>query len=1024
VSDKPPFDPQIVERIRQKTASMLAERRRFPESTYRLQFHAGFTFRDAARIAPYLRELGVTHCYASPYLKARPGSTHGYDIVDHGSLNPEIGSEDDFNAWCAALKENGLGQILDAVPNHMGVATNENAWWNDVLENGPASRFGGHFDIAWHASARPELQDKVLLPVLGEPYGEALEAGLLSLAIEKGAFTICYHDRRFPLNPRAIGVILGHRLEELERTLGPDAPAYMEYQSILTSTRNLPSRTEIDPDKIAERSREKEVIKRRLTALATDVPPVREFIQQNVIVFNGQAGNPRSFDLLHDLLERQCFRLSYWRVALDEINYRRFFDINDLAALSIEREEVFTAVHGLMLRLAAEGKVDGLRIDHPDGLYDPAQYFRRVQDQYVLACARALAASDPEFTARDPMEIDAALREFARTAGAMSQDAGWPLYVVAEKILASGEQLAEKWAVHGTSGYDFLNIVNGLFVDRANEGAFTDFYHDFIGDETRFPELAYRKKLLILQASLASELHMLTHQLDRLAQKSRGSRDYTFNTLRLALRAVIACFPVYRSYIANGEVHDDDRRNIQVAVRRATIRNPLLSRRVFQFVRGMLLLDTPTGFSSADQAEQRRFAGKFQQVTAPVTAKGIEDTAFYLYNRLISLNEVGGDPIRFGEAPETVHANFRERQSKWPFALSALSTHDTKRSEDVRARLNALSEMPDDWRGCVERWSQMNKPHRQPVDDRTVPDANEEYLLYQTLVGAWPIGTLTPEEWGDFVKRIAAFMEKASREAKEHTSWINPNADYDRGIAQFIARVLDEKVNRPFLNDFRPFQQRVSQYGMLNSLAQTLLKLTAPGVPDTYQGTELWDFSLVDPDNRRPVDYTSRQETLSELQSTSSDPARMKKLARDLLTSREDGRIKMYITSRVLRCRREHPGLFANGKYVPLKSSGAKAEHLFAFARNAGDQWAIVVVPRLIAKLTPEPTSLPVAEVWGDTPIHLDGVPVGLQWRNVFTNAFLTPRQGEGASILDSREVLADLPIALLLAENAPSGRR
>ncbi len=1020
MSDKAPLDPQLVERIRTLTATMLAGRRRIPASTYRLQFHAGFTFRDAARIAPYLRALGVTHCYASPYLKARPGSTHGYDIVDHSVLNPEIGSDEDFNAWVAALADNGLGQIVDAVPNHMGVATNDNPWWNDVLENGPASRYAAYFDIAWRASPRPELQDKVLLPVLGEPYGEALETGLLSLAYDTGAFSVCYYERRFPLDPRAFGIILGRRLEELERALGPEAPAFLEYQSILTASRNLPDRSEAETEKIAERAREKEIIKRRLAALTADVPNIREFIANNLAAFNGIPGNARTFDLLHDLLERQCFRLSFWRVALDEINYRRFFDVNDLAALSIEREEVFAAVHALVLRLVAEGKVDGLRIDHPDGLYDPAQYFRRLQEYFVVACARTIAASDPELAARDPADLEAALAEFARTTGAPAQNgpAGWPLYVVAEKILAGGEPLPEQWAVYGTSGYDFLNLLNGLFVDTANEAAFNRLYHDFIGDETRFAELAYRKKLLILQTSLASELHMLTHQLDHLAQKSRGSRDFTFNTLGLALRAVIACFPVYRSYIAAGELHDDDRRNIQLAVRRATIRNPLLSRRVFQFLRGMLLLEVPAAFASADQAEQRRFAGKFQQVTAPVTAKGIEDTAFYLFNRLISLNEVGGDPARFGVTPEALHAAFRDRQAKWPLALSTLSTHDTKRSEDVRARLNVLSEIPEQWRQCLERWSRLNQPHRHQVEDITVPDANEEYLLYQTLLGAWPLEPITPGDWADFVKRIGAFMEKATREAKEHTSWINPDADYDRAIAEFVARVLDENVNRLFLDDFRPFQQRISQYGLLNSLAQTLVKLTAPGVPDTYQGTEVWDFSLVDPDNRRAVDYARRQEMLHDIQKAAAEPNGLRKLTRELLATRADGRIKMFVTSLALGSRRDHPGLFANGAYLPLKTSGEKATHLFAFARNAGDQWAVVAVPRLMATLTPDSNRLPLGpDVWAATQLHLDGVPPGLAWRNVLTGAHLKPRGAEGAAILAVAELMADFPVALLLSE-------
>jgi (1->4)-alpha-D-glucan 1-alpha-D-glucosylmutase len=611
---------ELLRRARERAA----DGRRLPEATYRLQFHAGFTFHDAARIAPYLRDLGVTHCYASPYLKARPGSTHGYDITDHNSLNPEIGSPEDYEAWVRALEDNGLGQVLDTVPNHMGVATNDNAWWNDVLENGPASRFGAYFDIAWRSSPRPELQDKVLLPVLGEPYGDVLEAGQLRLCFEQGAFAVCYYDRRFPVAPRSYGRILGQRLGELEATLGAEAPEFLEYQSILTAARNLPDRSETEPDKVAERGREKEVIKRRLATLAGQSAPVRDFIDQNVALFNGKPGEPRSFDLLDDLLEHQCFRLAYWRVAPDEINYRRFFDVNDLAALSMERPDVFEATHGLVLRLLAEGKVDGLRIDHPDGLYDPAQYFLRLQESFVLACARAACAGE-EGPDRDAVE--GPLRERIRSELGPGEGPGrWPLYVVAEKILGPGEPLAPDWAVHGTSGYDFIRVANGLFVDASSAGAFTRLYHDLVQNETGFAELAYQNKLLVLAVSLSSELHMLTHQLDRLAQKSRRSRDFTFNTLRRALRQVIAFFPVYRSYIADDGVHDPDRRAIDTAVRVATARNPLLSRRVFRFIRGMLLLESPPLFTDEDRAEERRFAGKFQQVTAPVTAKGVEDT--------------------------------------------------------------------------------------------------------------------------------------------------------------------------------------------------------------------------------------------------------------------------------------------------------------------------------------------------------------------------------------------------------------
>jgi (1->4)-alpha-D-glucan 1-alpha-D-glucosylmutase len=1009
----------LIDALHAKAKQAAMSRRRLPLSTYRLQFHSGFTFRDAIAIVAYLRDLGVTHCYASPYLKARPGSTHGYDIVDHGSLNPEIGSTEDYEAWLSALRAADLGQILDTVPNHMAVGTNDNAWWNDVLENGESSRFSGYFDIAWGASPRLELKDKILLPVLGEPYGDVLESGQIRLVFIDGAFFFHYCDRRFPLAPRSYACVLAHRLEEWERASAREDLALVEYQSILTAVRNLPEREQRDPGKMAEHEREKEVIKRRLASLAAESVVAREFIEQNVALFNGRAGEPHSFDLLHDVLEHQCYRLAYWRVAPDEINYRRFFDINDLAALSIEREEVFDACHGLVFRLLAQGELDGLRIDHPDGLYDPAQYFRRLQQHHSLACARQVFEDEFSRAGLDWKDVQEPLRERLEAGGRATEDPrpGPPLYVVAEKILAAGESLVESWPVHGTSGYDFLNQINGLFVDGDNAQAFSRLYQTWIEDETRFAEVVYQKKLLIMEVSLSSELHMLTHQLDRLAQKSRRSRDFTFNTLRQALRELIACFPVYRSYIADDGAHDADRRYVELATRRAINRNPLMSRRVFRFIRDILLLEFPESFSEADRADQRRFAGKFQQVTAPVTAKGVEDTAFYVYNRLVSLNEVGGDPGRFGVRPDAVHTYHRDRQARWPYALSPLSTHDTKRSEDVRARINVLSEMPEEWQTCIERWSRSNETHRIAVDDLTVPDRNEEYLLYQTLVGAWPLEPMSSEQAAEFAKRIQAYMEKALHEAKVHTSWINPNPDYDAAVAEFIRRILDSG-NVDFLDDFRSFQARVSHYGLFNSLSQTLLKLTAPGVPDTYQGTELWDFSLVDPDNRRKVDYNARERMLADLATAANRAGGdSRDLARELVTTKEDGRIKLYVMSRVLHRRREEPGLWGTGEYLPLTLEGSKAAHVFAFARRTGDRSALVAVPRLPARLYADSARPPLGEaVWEDTRVllsELDHIP---RWRNVFTGEDLVPVNRQGQLSLTAAELFSHFPVALLSA--------
>lgn len=1012
--------PDLLPAVHAAITRKLEARRCLPESTYRLQFHAGFTFRDALALVPYLHALGLTHCYASPFLQARPGSTHGYDITNHQALNPEIGSETDYAALCQALAEHGLGQILDIVPNHMGVTGNANVWWRDVLENGPASPYDGFFDIAWEASPRVEMHGKVLLPMLGTAYGEALEAQEIRLEYADGAFTIHYFDHCFPVAPHTYAMLLEYRRDELAALLGPDSEALAEYESILTALRYLPSSLETDTAKEAERQREKEVIKRRLAALTEAHPQVQAFVAQNVTLWNGAPGDPHSFDCLDALLQAQPYRLCHWRVASEEINYRRFFDIDDLAALSMEKPEVFTATHSLILRLLGEGKVHGVRIDHPDGLYDPLQYLERLQQHYRRAVARQYLATEEATAGLAEQDIEALLdAAFSPTPDPAAGEASRPLYVVVEKILGSRETLREDWPVHGTSGYDFLNQLNGLFVDPDKRGAFTRLYRDWTQDPRPFAEVVYDAKRLMMQVSLASEVHMLAYQLDRLAQRHRHSRDFTLNSLRHALQEVIACFPVYRSYIVSDAIHPDDRRYVLQAVTRAQRKNPAVSRELFEFVRDMLLLHYPTSADEAERAEQRRFVGKFQQVTAPVMAKGLEDTAFYVYNRLLSLNEVGNDADRFGVPPEELHRAFQERQAKWPWALSALATHDTKRSEDVRARLNALSELPEEWQTRLQCWSAHNSRYRQELDEGAVPTANEEYLLYQTLLGAWPLEPYTAAEYAAFVERIQAYIQKALHEAKVHTSWINPDQAYDEAIRHYVARVLDAQENAAFIDDFRPFQQRLSHYGLLNSLAQTLLKIAAPGVPDTYQGTELWDFSLVDPDNRRPVDYAHRHRLLTELQAGMATADR-RTLARELLAARRDGRIKLYVTTLALTCRRHHPGLFAQGDYQPALALGAKRQHVFGFTRALGGRGAIVAVPRLVAGLLQDVHETPVGrDVWQDTTLLLPGVDPRQSWHNVFTGAPVAMRLEHAQPTVAVAELLADFPVALLVTSTS-----
>jgi (1->4)-alpha-D-glucan 1-alpha-D-glucosylmutase len=990
---------------------------RVPLATYRLQFNKAFTFQDAGSLLPYLDALGVSDLYASSTLAARPGSMHGYDIIDHNRLNPEIGSAGDYDSLGAALRARGMGQILDVVPNHMGIATGSNPWWNDVLENGPSSPYAEFFDVDWDPVKR-ELANKVLLPILGDQYGRVLESQELVLEYAEGTFSLRYYDTRLPIAPRSWVSILRHRLDALAGALGEESPPLQEYQSIITALVNLPGRTETAPERVRERLREKEVIRRRLAQLTRERREVQESIEETVRVFNGKRGDSRSFDLLDHLLDAQAYRLAHWRVAAEEINYRRFFDINELAAIRMEDPLVFRETHRLILALVEQGTVTGLRLDHPDGLYDPPRYFRALQGERFtqLAAAHLHAGpsrSEPERGAcRDQaLEVfDASCREDPRDQGCC------PLYLLAEKILGKGERLPVNWAIHGTVGYEFLNLVSGLFVDGRHERAMTAAYAAFTGQRTPFADLAYESKQLIMQVSMSSELNVLGHRLNRLSERNRYYRDFTLNSLTQALREVIACFPVYRTYITGAQeaIALQDRACVEVAVAFAKRRNPATNVSVFDFVRDTLLLRYPENADEAYREEQRRFVLKFQQLTAPVMAKGVEDTAFYRYHRLVSLNEVGGEPDRFGIPVEEFHAQCQSRLEKWPHALSATSTHDTKRSEDVRARIHVLSEIPREWRASVSRWHRWNRRHLGQAEGLPAPDRNDEYLLYQTLIGAWPLAPLSPDEAAAFTARMQQYMLKAAKEAKLRTSWINPSREYDEALTEFVARCLAPGPGNRFLADLTAFQAPIARLGMVNSLAQTLLKITAPGVPDFYQGTELWDFSLVDPDNRRPVDFARRQALLAALSERIAS-GRLAALARELVEQWPDGRVKLYTIHRALTYRRRVATLFQAGEYIPLSTQGTAAEHLVAYARHRATTTALIVVPRLAAALTEGGARLPLGrEVWADTAVLLPReLPPG-PYVNLFTGARLMAEPTEHGAALAAGELLEAYPVALL----------
>jgi (1->4)-alpha-D-glucan 1-alpha-D-glucosylmutase len=956
-----------------------------PRATYRLQFHSKFTFDMATRIVPYLARLGISHVYASPFLKARPGSTHGYDITDHNAFNPEIGTEEEFDRFVHVLRQHGMGLMADIVPNHMGVMESDNAWWLDVLENGPAALHGQYFDIEWNPLSE-SLRGKVLIPILGEQYGASLEKGELKLHYDapRGEFSICYYKHRFPIDPREYPRILGAGLDRLTARTGNADPLIAEFQSLITSFGHLPPRQDQSADKRAERVRDKELRKRQLAELCARSREIGQFIEENVAMLNGKPGRAESFDLLHQLLEAQAFRLAHWRVAGDDINYRRFFDINDLAALRMESEAVFEDTHRLVFRLLSEGKLDALRIDHPDGLYDPQQYFERLQ--------RRGAAHLP-----DPN---------SGTALAKS------IYLTVEKILAEHEHLPAEWPVHGTTGYEFLNQVNGLFVDSSGEKRIDRVYSSFIGRHIDYPHLLRESKALIIVTTLSSELNVLANLLNRIAKADRSTRDFTLNSLRRALVDVVVCFPVYRTYLNSEGEHSQDRQYIDQSIGMAKNLHASAETSIFDFIHAVL-----TGDHSLRDAGYRElvrgFIGRFQQFTAPVTAKAMEDTSFYIYNRLASLNEVGGNPLVFAVPLPTFHALMQERARAWPHSMLATSTHDNKRSEDVRARINLLSEMPAAWRLALSKWSRLNRRRKKRAGADLAPSRNDEYLLYQALLGAWPLQELDQSGLDAFRDRIQRYMLKAVREAKVHTSWVNPNQAYESALASFIDALLKSRERNPFLDAFLDAQPVLARLGMLNSLSQTLIKLTAPGVPDLYQGNETWDFSLVDPDNRRPVDYAARADALEALRTRfPGEDAEWREQARGLLSSLGDGRIKLYLCWRALALRARWPSLFEEGEYLPIPASGQRAEHVCAFARRHGEHVVIAVAPRLYYGLSAATDGLPLgAAVWGDTRIAVTG---GAEYRDLLTGRRFTADGPQAALAL--AELLADLPVALLAA--------
>ncbi len=918
-----------------------------PSSVYRIQLNRDFTFKHVTVLVPYLKELGIEAVYCSPYFQAVPGSMHGYNVINPNSINPEIGTSEEYSNFCDVLAKNDMGHILDVVPNHMGVMGKNNRWWLDVLENGLCSFYAQYFDIDWKP-IKQELWGKVLLPILGDFYGKVLENQEIRIIFQDGGFTAFYHDHCFPIDPKTYAVILEGDIDKLVKEMGQDNQDYSEYLSVITAFKNLPPASECLPEKIIERSREKEIAKRRLAALAERSEKISSFIEERVRFFNGNKDDPKSFDALDHLLNLQSYRLAFWSVASQEINYRRFFDINELGAIRTEDEKVFKAYHEMLYKLIKEGKVNGLRIDHPDGLYDPSKYFIRLQREYLLQMI--LKESEEEFRKKgeDSAQIDEdATRETLERLLANEFSASPALYVVAEKILGSRESLPENWSIHGTVGYEFLNAVNGLFVDAKNQEAFGKLYEGYIGHTIDFDELAYNKKKFFGLVPMASEINALGHRLDRISETNRNYRDFTRNDLTVAIREVIAGFSVYRTYVSpdSASVSERDEKYICAAVEKARAKTPALNPAVYDFLKDVLLLRVKIEAGSDEANLYKDFVLRFQQLTGPIMAKGVEDTSFYVYNRLLSLNEVGGDPFCFGCTRKKFHQQNIERNKRWPCSMINSSTHDTKRSEDVRMRINVLSEIPEEWKLKINEWGELNRQFKTAIDGISEPRPNTEYFIYQTLIGAWPDEDLSRDATDSFIERIWQYTLKAVREAKIYTSWSKPDTAYEEAVNRFIKAILTQSDSNHFLKTFLPFQKKISFFGKLNGLSATLLKIASPGVVDIYQGNETWCYALVDPDNRRSVDFEGRMHMLGEAKKNLESGA-SENLSARLFALENLGRLKLIYTWKTLTFRRQNKDLFVGGEYIPVEVKGDKERNIVAFVRKRGKKIALAVAAR------------------------------------------------------------------------------
>ena len=954
-----------------------------PSATYRLQFNRNFRFKDATRILDGLRYLGITHVYASPVLGSRHGSEHGYDATDPTRIDPDLGSEEDFYAFQDALRERGMGILLDIVPNHMA-ASSENPWWMDVLENGPSSAFASYFDIDWHAGPR-SLEGKILLPVLGQPFGEVLESGELRLLFQRGKFFIQYYESIFPLSPKSYRHVLIHRIDKLPDLLDEKTPAHEEYSGILASLASLFRNEDAVLESPADKRLKFEAIRGRLRQLVATSSEIEQFVRGNITEFNGTQGDPASYRLLEALLSEQYYKLAHWQNVNESINYRRFFTITDLVGMRVEDPTVFEATHSLILRIASRQSAVGLRIDHVDGLRDPEGYLQKLREK--------LRETHPNGRPEDA-------------------------YLLVEKILAQNELLPADWPVDGTTGYDYLNHANGIFTYRDNAGALEDIYSRFIGKELNFTDVVVEKKRLVMNSLLGVEVRALGRQLAELAGDDRYARELPRSELVSALIETTAWLPIYRTYARNLDMPEETKLVLESAIAQARTARPHLNPACFDFLRDVLLLLARPHVFSRQREARLSFVMRWQQFTGPIVAKGVEDTALYVYHPLVSLNEVGGDARPSAAASREQFLDFvAQRQAHWPHSMNATTTHDTKRSEDVRARINVLSEIPEQWESHLKHWAELNAVHKSDVNGQRVPDPNEEYFLYQTLLGAYPADGKPCES---LVQRLQDHAVKATREAMVHTRWTRPNLSHEQALTEFVDSILGPHKSRAFLADFLAFHASVAFFGMINSLGQTLLKIACPGVPDFYQGSELWDLRLVDPDNRHPVDFEHWVNSLNHLRRDRRDPIQQ---VRDLLANWRDGQIKLWLIHQALRFRSQHLPLFLEGQCLPLRVSGSRSDCAVSFLRARDQDLAVAVVPRWLAHAQSPSGQIPSPKFWGDTLLHL-AAPAPLLWRCVLTGERISASCSDDGVSVKLGDILRHFPVALLSAEPSASASR